>query len=129
MISKILDNKILSVLLVVFLLLVTIFGYKNFVAIKRWFSDKFRKTKKDFDFEASGIKGNTYLVAIEVHDALRGGWFEDERRAVEALKTIPKNKIEQVADRYNAIAGNVMYKDLVKYLSKKEYEEIKYLLI
>jgi hypothetical protein len=74
---------------------------------------------------------NLASVATEIHDSLYNsdwfGWFEDEERAIAAVKTVPKAYIPNLEAVYLQLFGKDLRADLLSYLSGDEWSQISYL--
>ncbi|MES2616922.1 MAG: hypothetical protein V4613_03600 [Bacteroidota bacterium] len=72
---------------------------------------------------------NLYLVAQSIYDACyNNDWFgstEDEQGMIDAIKPVPKNLINQLADEYLKITkkGRSMQADFIKYISKEDLKK------
>jgi hypothetical protein len=70
-------------------------------------------------------------VAGEVYDSFYSndwfGWTEDEERAVNAVKTVPKAFIPQLEQTYLQLYGKDLRADLLSYLSSSEWSQISFL--
>jgi len=72
---------------------------------------------------------NLQQIATEINDAFYGYFYgEDEKAAMDSLKSAPPGTIQQVAVLYNGINGQNLYTDFRKYLSNDQYNQIKHLL-
>lgn len=116
-------------------------GYK---AYKKW-KDQ-RDLKKRLDAYAAAQAGyqvttpggqtvtatvNLASKAGEIYDAFYNydplGWTEDETRAVNVVKTVPKELIPQLEQQYATLYSKDLRADLIAYLDSDEWEKISYL--
>jgi hypothetical protein len=74
---------------------------------------------------------NLASVAGEVYDAFYNndpfGWSEDETRAVNSVKTVPKPYIPQLEQTYNQLYQKDLRADLLSFLDSDEWSQISYL--
>jgi hypothetical protein len=74
---------------------------------------------------------NLSTVANEINDALYNndwfGWTEDEDRAIDAVKQVPKPYIVQLQQVYNHLTDKDLQADLIGYLSADGWAQISYL--
>lgn len=74
---------------------------------------------------------NLASVATEIHDSLYNndwfGWSEDEERAVQAVKTVPKAYIPNLEAVYLQLFSKDLRADLLSYLSSSQWAQISYL--
>ena len=74
---------------------------------------------------------NLASVAGEVHDSFYNndwfGWTEDETRAVNAIKPVPKQFIPALEQTYLQLYNKDLRADLIAYLDSDEWQKISYL--
>jgi len=74
---------------------------------------------------------NLASVAGEVYDSFYNndpfGWTEDETRAVNAVKTVPKAYIPQLEQTYLQLYGKDLRADLLSFLDSDEWSQISFL--
>lgn len=104
---------------------VGIAGYGGYQYYQGWKAEKDIKEHEQYVVE--GV--NLQQVAIEINDAFYGYFYgEDEQGAIDSIKSVPIDSIQQVAVLYNGINGQNMYTDFRKYLNNDQYNSIKYLM-
>jgi len=126
---------------------IAIFGVTAFVAYRvgKNFYDKAQIRKKLKQYQQSQIQYNVIgpggqaaaqtvnlsSVAGEVYDSFYSndwfGWTEDEERAINAVKTVPKTFIPQLEQTYLQLYGKDLRADLLNFLSSSEWSQISYL--
>jgi len=126
---------------------IAIFGVGAFVAyrIGKKVYDKAQIRKKLKQYQQSQIQYNVIgpggqqaaqtvnlsSVAGEVYDSFYSNdwfnWTEDEERAINAIKTVPKTFIPQLEQTYLQLYGKDLRADLLNFLSSSEWSQISYL--
>ena len=82
---------------------------------------------------SSGVMQNLNLASIagEINDSFYNndpfGWTEDETRAVNAVKQVPKAYIPQLEQTYLQLYQKDLRADLLQYLDQDEWNQISYL--
>lgn len=126
---------------------IAIFGVGAFVAYRvgKNFYDKAQIRKKLKQYQQSQIQYNVIgpggqaaaqtvnlsSVAGEIYDSFYSNdwfnWTEDEERAINAVKTVPKTFIPQLEQTYLQLYGKDLRADLLNFLSSSEWSQISYL--
>jgi len=126
---------------------IAIFGVGAFVAYRvgKKVYDKAQIRKKLKQYQQSQIQYNVIgpggqqaaqtvnlsSVAGEVYDSFYSNdwfnWTEDEERAINAVKTVPKTFIPQLEQTYLQLYGKDLRADLLNFLSSSEWSQISYL--
>ena len=86
--------------------------------------------------ESTTIAGNSITINVKeiarnAYFAIWGGWFEDEEAFIKAVLQCPKEYISQLATEYAKMddKGKNIYNDAIKYLSTKQYNQVRHLFI
>lgn len=126
---------------------IAIFGVGAFVAYRvgKTFYDKVQIRKRLKQYQQGQVQYNVVgpggqqaaqtvnltSVAGEVYDSFYSndwfGWTEDEERAVNAVKTVPKPFIPQLEQTYLQLYGKDLRADLLNFLSSSEWSQISFL--
>ena len=126
---------------------IAIFGVGAFVAYRvgKNFYDKAQIRKKLKQYQQSQIQYNVVgpggqqaaqtvnlsSVAGEIYDSFYSNdwfnWTEDEERAINAIKTVPKTFIPQLEQTYFQLYSKDLRADLLNFLSSSEWSQISYL--
>ena len=126
---------------------IAIFGVGAFVAYRvgKKVYDKAQIRKKLKQYQQSQIQYNVIgpggqqaaqtvnlsSVAGEIYDSFYSndwfGWTENEERAINAVKTVPKTFIPQLEQTYLQLYGKDLRADLLNFLSSSEWSQISYL--
>lgn len=136
-----LDKNVQTILTVAGVGAAAFIGYQ---AYKRWRTNKDLRDRLNQYAAAqagysvtlpSGEVANTTInlatTAAVIYDSFYNNdllsWTEDETRAVNELKKVPKQLIPQLEQTYATLYSKDLRADLVKYLDSDEYEKISYL--
>lgn len=89
-------------------------------------------------YDVKCIKGNKrytinlLTVAGLIYDAFYNadffGFTEDEAKAIEQIKQVPKTKISLLATLYEANYGKNLRKDFIRFLDNSQYQQVQSLL-
>lgn len=92
--------------------------------------------RKTYDVKC--IKGNKrytinlLTIASIIYDAFYNadlfGFTEDENKAIEQIKQVPKTKISLLASLYQANYNKNLRKDFIRFLDNSQYQQVQNLL-
>ena len=120
------------------LLIVAAIGF--FVWLFFFIKNKIEEQKKKIkDLETNDLLNNNVVTnssgvnvdlggkAAEIYDSLHGSWFdEDEQRAIDVVKSTPKQSVVKLESVYFSLYGKNLKADLIKYVSSSDWKEISY---
>jgi len=111
--------------------LIVLVGGGAAITYKIWKDREDQREIRDRDkYQINGH--NLQQVAIEVYDAFFKqdifGATECEQCAIDAIKDVPKQYIQQVALLYNKKYGRNLYEDFRNFLNEPQYAKVDHLL-
>ena len=108
------------------------------IAQKQNFAIASRTEAERKAYDVKCIKGNKrytinlLTVASIIYDAFyNADWFgftENEIKAIEQIKLVPKTKISLLASLYEANYGKNLRKDFIRFLDTTQYQQVQSLL-